>query len=170
MPNFMIKLTINRGQNVVLLDDEDYEKISKFSWRVHPQSNNIQRSEWIKGSRGKVKTFSMASEIMNDSGGMYDHQDRNPFNNQKSNLCKTTYQKNLRNRNKRKNSSSKYFGVSFFKRDRTWQAAITINYKVIHIGRYSAELEAAVAYNKAAINLVQGFINLNKDDQGNVLC
>jgi group I intron endonuclease len=54
---------------------------------------------------------------------------------------------------KRKNATSKYFGVSKFlyKNDICWKALITLNKRSVHIGIYKNELVAANAYNKYII-------------------
>ena len=59
-----------------------------------------------------------------------------------------TCSQNCRNKNKRKNCSSKYIGVRWFKRDKKWRAQIKIDDKDTHLGSYDTELEAAEAYKK----------------------
>ena len=77
-----------------------------------------------------------------------DHIDGNGLNNDLSNLRICTHLENMRNRVKKKTpSSSKYKGVTFNKRKNKWQAKTTINYKTIHLGYYSDEVEAAKAYD-----------------------
>jgi len=60
-----------------------------------------------------------------------------------------------------KTTSSKYKGVSFFKRDKVWHASIMNNYKNIHLGYHKTQEEAAKAYNKKAIELFGRFAILN---------
>jgi hypothetical protein len=55
-------------------------------------------------------------------------------------------------RNKKKGSSSKYFGVS--KSFNKWRAKIVFKKKIISIGTYLTEREAAIAYDKKAIELL----------------
>ena len=54
---------------------------------------------------------------------------------------------------KKKKSSSEYVGVYFFKRDKTWKSSIRRNNKAIHLGYYKLQSDAALAYDKALIQL-----------------
>jgi hypothetical protein len=78
-----------------------------------------------------------------------DHKDHNLLNNQKSNLRVCTIKQNTQNVIPRKGKkSSKYKGVSWFKRDNCWRAYIGSNGKHKHIGYFKTELDAALSYNK----------------------
>jgi len=58
----------------------------------------------------------------------------------------------IRNRPKReKPTSSKYKGVCWDKQNSKWQASIGYNNKVIRIGRFKVEEDAARAYDRAAL-------------------
>jgi hypothetical protein len=53
-----------------------------------------------------------------------------------------------RNRRPHKNTASKFMGVSFYKKLQKWQATIGINRKLIHLGYFLTEAEAAEARDK----------------------
>lgn len=78
-----------------------------------------------------------------------DHIDRNPLNNRRSNLRIATHAENLRNRGKNRNNTSGYKGVTWDKGEGKWSASITVNYKRVHLGRYSNPEDAYAAYCKA---------------------
>ena len=63
---------------------------------------------------------------------------------------------------KKKETSSKYKGVCFAKKTQKWQASITCNWKVIYLGQFLKEEDAAEVYNKAAIFYFGEFAILNK--------
>ena len=78
-----------------------------------------------------------------------DHKDRNKTNNSFSNLREADHASQNRNRNKIKNCSSIYKGVS--KIGNRWRAQITLeNSKPKHLGSFTTEEEAYAAYCKAA--------------------
>lgn len=99
---------------------------------------------------------------MNDHKGLYDHIDRNPFNNVTSNLRKCTVTQNIQNRVKWvKNSSSKYKGVCWHKKCKKWSAQIGVKKAQVHLGLFETEEAAALAYNKAALEHFGEFAHLN---------
>lgn len=51
----------------------------------------------------------------------------------------------------RKNNTSGYRGVSYFKRDNKWKSQIQIQYKIIRLGTFDTSLEAAKAYDQYII-------------------
>lgn len=51
---------------------------------------------------------------------------------------------------KHKHNSSKFYGVSFIKRDKNYEAYACINLKKYYLGHFSTEIEAAQAYNQLA--------------------
>lgn len=90
-----------------------------------------------------------------------DHIDRNKQNNNPNNLRIVTATENNRNVTKRKNTTSIYIGVSFHKIYKKFQAQIVVNGKLIYLGRFSSELEAAKAYNDYIISHNLSHFNLN---------
>ena len=58
-------------------------------------------------------------------------------------------------------ATSSYLGVSWFKRDSNWRAWLKYNGKQLHLGYFSSEKEAALDYNKKAVELFGEFARLN---------
>ena len=94
----------------------------------------------------------MHREIIDVPEGMFiDHINHNGLDNRKANLRPARWIENVWNHRKRKIvSSSKYKGVCWNRRQKTWVARIQANEKSRLIGYFDNELEAAKAYDEAA--------------------
>lgn len=62
---------------------------------------------------------------------------------------------------KRGNGTSKYLGVSWFKRDSNWRAWLKYNGKQIHLGYFDNDINAAKAYDQAARKYFGDFAKTN---------
>lgn len=174
----MKELKLTGSTLVALVDDEDYDRLIKYSWCLIGQNPRIKRSytQYTKGFYSSGEQFiikesirvTLPNEIMQDySYQMYDHIDRNYLNNLKSNLRKTNYSQNAANRAKSWAGTSKYKGVSWSKITHNWESRITCRGKTIRLGFYPTEIDAAKAYNEAAIKLHGEFAVLNKIGETN---
>jgi hypothetical protein len=91
-----------------------------------------------------------------------DHINGNGTDNRRENLRVVTHAQNLMNRPGWRKSSSKYKGVTFYKRDQKWQAKICPSGKTMHLGYFDQELDAAKAYNAAAMQHFGKYAVLNE--------
>ena len=91
-----------------------------------------------------------------------DHIDGNKLNNHWENLRWATRTENNRNRAKRANATSSYYGVSWSKTSNKWLAQISIEGKRTNLGTYTSEKEAAHVFNMAAIERYGEFARLNE--------
>ena len=89
----------------------------------------------------------MTGELTND----VDHKDRDPSNNQFSNLRVVTKSQNQHNRVKQCNNTSGYKGVIYFKRTGRWRANIWVNDENHYLGYFDTAEEASIAYQNAAM-------------------
>jgi HNH endonuclease len=96
-----------------------------------------------------------------------DHIDRDNSNNRISNLREATFMENQYNKTKQrlvngKNPSSRFIGVGWCSVKKQWRSYIRVIKKMRHLGYFDTEEEAAIAYNKAALDRDPNFNNLNK--------
>ena len=104
----------------------------------------------------------VAERYLNIAGLQVDHRDRNGLNNQRHNLRPATTSRNSANKPGNRNNTSGFKGVFWDKSKRLWLASIRVNYKQLHLKRWPTQLEAARAYNAAAIKYFGEFAWLNR--------
>ena len=91
-----------------------------------------------------------------------DHKSSDRFDNRHSNLRLVTRTQNNGNRRKLLGLSSRFKWVTWRKDTNKWASQIGFNHKHYHIGSFSSEEEAALAYNIKAIEFFGEFSNLNE--------
>lgn len=90
-----------------------------------------------------------------------DHENRDTSYNFIDNLRAASRSDNNKNRKSFKNASSKYLGVYFRKDLNKWGAKIQTNKVNRHLGIFENEIDAAIAYNNAALLFHGEFANPN---------
>jgi hypothetical protein len=88
-----------------------------------------------------------------------DHINGRRSDNRIKNLRLATPGQNARNMRKREGTTSTYKGVSWHKKGSKWQAQIRLDGRNIYLGYYNSQLEAHLAYCKAAAVLHGEFAN-----------
>jgi len=149
-----IEIFFPKKQNPVLIDLVDLSIFYSRSWSLSSGYLSNHESE-------KVKTLFQNLILGAKKFQFVDHKNRNKFDYRRKNLRLCSFSQNNINRDCKKKKTSKYRGVSFIKRDNLWSANISyegINY---HLGRFKNEKDAAIAYNKKAIEIHKEFAQLN---------
>lgn len=148
-------------EQVALIDDDDFDRVSHYNWCAIKRAHTFYASRKIKNTKGNWSSQMLHIFIMGEP--YIDHIDGNGLNNQKENLRKATPTQNRRNTRRRTiGYTSKYKGVYWNKNENKWRVAIYVNYKSKHLGYFLSELDAAKAYDKAAIELFSDFALTNK--------
>jgi hypothetical protein len=154
MRGAMKEIVLTQGF-VTQVDDADYEHFSQFKWRalVDKRRGKVYATRRTHGSHDSRIHVYLHREILGvtDPKVKVDHRNRDGLDNQRLNLraC-TTSQNNMNQRKRRDARSSKYKGVGWHKRDRRFVVEIKLNGKHLHIGYFTDEIEAALAYDAAA--------------------
>ncbi len=163
----MREIQLTQGK-MALVDDEDFEKVSQFKWFAiyNKKTNAFSAGKKIRGLDNKKRIIYMHQFIMGShlKGTNYsvNHIDSNLLNNQKINLrvCNSS-QRSANKTINSKNNTSGYKGVSFDKSRSKYIAVIQIKSKKLTIGRFHSLSEAALAYNKKAIEVFGEFASIN---------
>ena len=161
----MREIELTQGYKA-FVDDEDYERVVYPKWQVKlNQSSFTQyavRRRWDKNLKIYVpeRLHRVVLDIT-DTNVHVDHIDMNGLNNCKSNLRIATYTNNAANVRKKRLGSSVYKGVRWHKVDHKWEANIVCNGKQKYLGQFVTEIQAAQAYDKAALELFGEFARIN---------
>lgn len=141
-----------------LVDDEDYEYLNQFSWFL---SNGyaFRRISYRK-NRGMHRFILQSPK----KGLQVDHKNGNRLDNRRKNLRLASSAQNSMNRKKLLNKSSVYKGVFYCKEMGSWRVIITTNQKAYHLGYFTDEHHAALAFDMTASLMFGEFAKLNFPD------
>lgn len=164
LPGGYVKEILLTQGYVALVDDADYEWLLQWNWCVDVIRNTPYTKRRLGISEpGAPGHISMHRQIVGAKAGQpVDHRNRNTLDNQRGNLRVCTRSQNQGNRKKQSGGSSRFKGVHWHKRDKTWRAAISRDGNTVHIGTFDDELDAARAYNVAATEHFKEFALLNE--------
>jgi hypothetical protein len=158
----MREIIISKG-HVALVDDEDYDNIIHPKWyrTISKYGVYADRARWDSLLHKYIRER-MHRVIMNAPKGLQiDHINHNTLDNRKSNLRIVTGTYNLANQRNIKGGTSKFKGVVWHKKGKKWMARIGKHGLYEYLGLFVNEIDAAIAYNTAAIRLYGEFAFLN---------
>lgn len=160
----MKEIVLSNGM-VTLVDDDDFDRVNKTNWYYHKQCGIAYNSK-----RDKLHRYVLG---VNDPKVFVDHINHNKLDNRKENLRICSKQQNNSNKLKQDGKTSPYKGVHLEAKSAKWISQITFNYENIFLGRYDSEIQAAIAYNNAAVKYFGEFALLNNippEAEDRVIC
>jgi hypothetical protein len=152
---------------VALIDDDDYEKVSNYSWMALVLKNNLYAvSRTKKESSKNRKIFRMHQLILGTIGkqACIDHINHNGLDNRKENLRVCTIAQNCSNAIHKENNKFGYKGVCLLgghHKNKPFRAQIVYQRKHYYLGNFSTIKEAAMAYDKKALEFFGEFACIN---------
>ena len=142
----------NRSGKVVakaIIDLEDVDKVCGYRWMFSTTGYVVN------AKAGKIHNVIMGVRAR------HDHKNNQPLDNRKENLRPCTNQENAFNSLIHKDSTSGVKGVSWNKQYGKYMAYICCSNKREKLGFFTDVIEAAIAYNNAAIRLFGEFAKVN---------
>lgn len=157
----MLEIPLTRGY-VALIDEEDYLIVKTYKWHVNISGKKKYAMHLFKHKDDdKFHHYLMHRLIINAPLGKYvDHINGDGLDNRKCNLRLCTNADNQHNQRSIR-GLSKYKGVCWDKYNGKWKAAIKCKDKNYNLGAYKDEIEAALAYDRAALRLYGEFAYTN---------
>lgn len=160
----MKSIPLTKGQ-YALVDDQDYAAISQYNWcLITPGGPNGRRyaARFDKDNHVIYMHRVIMQDQFTPEQNFCDHRDGNGLNNTRQNLRVCNRSQNQRNRGQqsRIGRTSAFKGVS--RRKNGWLTRINTQPGVqTHIGIFGTEMDAAMAYDAAALVYHGEFAKLN---------
>jgi hypothetical protein len=149
------EIVLSRGR-VAFVDADDFDWLNQWKW-THCTKYAMRHPKRSEGG-DTTKWVHMHREIVQPAEGLYvDHIDGNGLNNQRANLRSCTRAQNMWNTAALRPDKLK--GAHPFRG--RWQAFIQCNGARQYLGSFATEIDAALAYDAAAVRLHGAFARLN---------
>lgn len=150
------------------VDSCDYDDLIQFKWYAHFGGAHWYACRTTRDF-GKISREYMHRRIMGvtERKVIVDHVNRaETLDNRRDNLRLATQSENHINTKMRSDNTSGFRGVHWHKDRKKWRACICFYKKEIFLGYFDSKMEAAAAYNKAAIALYGAFVNEANNRKG----
>jgi len=142
-------ITLSDGQ-VCRVDDADFSRVGRERW--YP-AEGVNTTYAVRSDGDTMHRVIVRAQ----PGQKVDHADGNGLNNQRSNLRVCTQAQNNANSSTRRSSRSGFKGVHWCLKREKW--IVQCAHK--HVGQFAEKVEAAKAYDVAAVAAYGEFARLN---------
>ncbi|MED4883055.1 HNH endonuclease [Bacillus smithii] len=142
--NEYYEVTVPNSNDIFLIDKEDINFAKKYNWRAsHPNEKytyliakiNYKHIKYhIEIMKDKIKEY--RKNINYNKRIIIDHINGNTKDNRKENLRIRTQSENNMNKEIQKNNTTNIVGVSWNKKDKMWNAYISVKGKRITLGSF----------------------------------
>lgn len=123
---------------VTLIDDEDADLVLDVRWSLN---NHYARGRLSDGRLEYLHRLLMG--LTPGDPRQVDHVNRDKLDNRRENLRIVTVAEQRHNQGSRPNTSSRYRGVSLYRRTGRWAAQVKLHGRRHHLGYFSTEEAAA---------------------------
>lgn len=162
----MKEISLTRGK-VALVDDGDFDWLNQWKWYDSGGGKYKHYARrFLPPKNGVIRCISMHRLILGLHGSTAsiegDHINGNSLDNRRSNLRKCSTAQNACNRRPQKKNRGRFKGVTWRNDTKKWRAMIRHNKRLIHLGQFDDDADAAIAYNKASLKYHKEFGRLNE--------
>jgi hypothetical protein len=144
-----VEIALSRGL-VALVDDEDEARVTSYGkWYAHQDSKTFyaRKNYWLAGRCLSVRMHKVILGLE-----LIDHINGNGLDNRRTNLRPATSSQNAMNRGLRSDNTSGFKGVYWHRSSGCWAATIQHGDQRQHLGLFSSPIDAALAYDAAALH------------------
>lgn len=169
-----VNIPLTRGMHA-LIDDVDADMVRRFTWYpLHGGGGG----NWYAYRRRAVNEHGPGAQLMHQlltGWPRTDHSNGNGLDNRRVNLRAASREENGRNSRTHRGSTSQYKGVFWKTQRRRWVAQIYVSdrdpddrlsRRRLHLGSFTDEVAAALAYDAAARTAFGEFAALNFPEPG----
>jgi len=161
-------IPLDKGQGRALVDASDVSTVTAVAWRAQKGTHTSYAVGTLTPKRGILMHRLILGLGPDDP--QVDHINRNGLDNRRSNLRLATGSNNRGNQAKVSSyagrpCASEYKGVYWHKKNKRWVVTIQYRGRKKSLGCYGSEVEAAVAYDRAAVGVFGEFACLNFPDE-----
>lgn len=158
MAEIFVKVKNKNERTAYLVDDFMYSELSKYKWCQDTYGYAVRRNDNIEIKTNKIILHRFV--IGAKKGEIVDHINGDITDNRLCNLRICTKSQNAVNSKMRSNNKTGFRGVSIYYKNK-YVAEIWKDNKKIKIGVFDNKTEAAIAYDKKAVELHGEFAKLN---------
>lgn len=146
----LIPLGVGAKHGYAIVDSDMAWLADRYKWTVDTRKKYALTGTYEVDGKRVGNVFLHRVIVGLDAGGIVDHISRDSLDNRRANLRIVDNRINQLNTETR-GGTSQYRGVCWDKRRNAWRAAVKSNQVTYNLGYYNNEVDAAIAYNIAAI-------------------
>jgi hypothetical protein len=152
-----VALPLSNSPEICLIDAKDFFIVCDYKWYLNKKTGYVYRTEYYSYFCEAVYLHQVIF-----GSKFIDHRDGIKLNNRRHNLRQSNKSLNAANQAKSKRKlTSKYKGVCKPSGRKYYMASIKCKQKLIYLGTFITEDEAALAYNTKAKELFSEHAKLN---------
>ena len=156
----MIEIPLTQGKAAIIDDEDAY--LARYEWHAQARDSGrfyAKRTDWTSGV---ARTVYLHREVMCAAPGTdVDHRNRDGLDCRRRNLRLAVGGGNQQNSARRRGNRSGYKGVCWNAAKSRWQAQVQVDHRNLYLGLYSEAIDAARAYDFAAMWLHGEYARFN---------